>query len=172
MSAPTLSAKILLLGDIGVGKTSLAKRFVFDRFDGTYKTTLGVDILTHDLSLGPACDDALLRLVLWDTDGDFGARIFETVYIKGASGALIVSDATRPATLAKAARLAAGFAEAFPGRPTRVIVNKIDLADMEHGAFAGAGLAPGDVVRTSARTGEGVGALFQSMGADILRRGL
>ncbi|MEI2733561.1 MAG: hypothetical protein V9G24_01275 [Rhodoblastus sp.] len=52
-----------------------------------------------------------------------------------------------------------------------MIVNKIDLADMDGGAFAGAGLAPDDVVRTSARTGEGVGALFHSMGADIFRRG-
>ncbi|MFO1136818.1 MAG: Rab family GTPase [Rhodoblastus sp.] len=165
----TPSAKVMLLGEIGVGKSSLARRFVFDRFEGEYKSTIGVDILSHEIALD---DGRPLKLMLWDTDGDFGARIFETVYIKGASGALIVSDATRPATLAKAARLAAGFAEAFPGRPTRVIVNKIDLADMEHGAFAGAGLAPGDVVRTSARTGEGVGALFQSMGADILRRGL
>ena len=165
----TPSAKVMLLGEIGVGKSSLARRFVFDRFEGEYKSTIGVDILSHEIALD---DGRPLKLMLWDTDGDFGARIFETVYIKGASGALIVSDATRPATLAKAARLAAGFAEAFPGRPTRVIVNKIDLADMEHGAFAGAGLAPGDVVRTSARTGEGVGALFQSMGADIPRRGL
>ena len=165
----TPSAKVMLLGEIGVGKSSLARRFVFDRFEGEYKSTIGVDILSHEIALD---DGRPLKLMLWDTDGDFGARIFETVYIKGASGALIVSDATRPATLAKAARLAAGFAEAFPGRPTRVIVNKIDLADMEHGAFAGAGLAPGDIVRTSARTGEGVGALFQSMGADILRRGL
>ena len=165
----TPSAKVMLLGEIGVGKSSLARRFVFDRFEGEYKSTIGVDILSHEIALD---DGRPLKLMLWDTDGDSGARIFATVYIKGAAGALIVSDATRPATLAKAARLAAGFAEAFPGRPTRVIVNKIDLADMEHGAFAGAGLAPGDVVRTSARTGEGVGALFQSMGADILRRGL
>ena len=165
----TLSAKVMLLGEIGVGKSSLARRFVFDRFEGEYKSTIGVDILSHEIMLD---DGRALKLMLWDTDGDFGARIFETVYIKGASGALIVSDATRPATLAKAERLAAGFADAFPGRPTRVIVNKIDLADLGADAFSGAGLAPSEVVRTSARTGEGVQALFQSMGADIVRRGL
>lgn len=159
----------MLLGEIGVGKSSLARRFVFDRFEGEYKSTIGVDILSHDVALD---DGRTVRMMLWDTDGDFGARIFETVYIRGASGALIVSDATRPATLAKAARLAADFADAFPGRPARVIVNKIDLADMEPGAFAGAGLSPGDVVRTSARTGDGVAALFRSIGADIVRRGL
>ena len=159
----------MLLGEIGVGKSSLARRFVFDRFEGEYKSTIGVDILTHDVTLD---DGGALRLVLWDTDGDFGARIFETVYIKGASAALIVSDATRPETLAKAARLAANFADAFPGRPARVIVNKIDLGDVDPAAFAGVGLAPGDIMRTSARTGDGVGLLFQSIAADILRRGL
>ncbi len=165
----SLSAKVMLLGEIGVGKSSLARRFVFDRFEGEYKSTIGVDILSHEIMLA---DGRILKLMLWDTDGDFGAKIFETVYIKGASGALIVSDATRPATLAKAARLAAGFADAFPGRPLRVIVNKIDLAELEPAAFSGAGLAPDDVVRTSARTGEGVAGLFESMGADIVRRSL
>ncbi|MCC0002603.1 MAG: GTP-binding protein [Methylobacteriaceae bacterium] len=158
----------MLLGEIGVGKSSLARRFVFDRFEADYKSTIGVDILTHDVALD---DGRTLKLVLWDTDGDFGARIFETVYVKGASGALIVSDATRPPTLVKAARLAENFAEAFPGRPTRVIVNKTDLGEMDASAFAGAGLAPGDVVRASARTGEGVAGLFRSLGVDILRRG-
>ncbi|HMN71470.1 MAG TPA: Rab family GTPase [Rhodoblastus sp.] len=165
----TPSAKVMLLGEIGVGKSSLARRFVFDRFEGEYKSTIGVDILSHDICLD---DGRPMKLMLWDTDGDFGARIFETVYIKGASGALIVSDATRPATLAKAARLATNFADAFPGRPMRVIVNKIDLADMEAAAFAGAGLAPTDVARTSARTGDGVADLFRAIGADIARRGM
>ena len=165
----SLSAKVMLLGEIGVGKSSLARRFVFDRFEGEYKSTIGVDILSHQISLD---DGRTVKLILWDTDGDFGARIFETVYIKGASAALIVSDATRPATLAKAARLAGNFADAFPGRPARVIVNKIDLADVEANVFSGTGLAPSDVVRTSARTGEGVADLFRSIGGDIVRRGL
>jgi len=164
----TVSAKVMLLGEIGVGKSSLARRFVFDRFDADYKSTIGVDILTHDATLA---DGQILRLVLWDTDGDFGARIFETVYVKGASGALIVSDATRPATLAKAAILDAQFGEAFPGRPTRVIVNKIDLVEMESQAFEAAGVAADAVLRTSAATGEGVGALFAGMATDIVRRG-
>lgn len=158
----------MLLGEIGVGKSSLARRFVFDRFSADYKSTIGVDILTHDVTLA---DNQVLRLVLWDTDGDFGARIFETVYVRGASGALIVSDATRPATLAKAARLATQFGDAFPGRPVRIIVNKIDLADMEADAFDGAGLALGAVAHTSAATGEGVADLFSTLAEDVARRG-
>ena len=164
----TPSAKVLLLGEIGVGKSSLARRFVFDRFEADYKSTIGVDILTHDVQ---TADGAALKLVLWDTDGDFGTRIFDTVYARGAAGALIVSDCTRPATLAKAARLAAHFSGNFPGRPLRIIVNKIDLADMEPEALGSAGLAPQDIARTSALTGDGVGDLFTGFAGDILRRG-
>ena len=74
--AVSAAAKVMLLGDIGVGKSSLARRLVFDRFESDYKSTIGVDVLSCDVltALGP------LRLILWDTDGDFGMSIFETVY--------------------------------------------------------------------------------------------
>jgi small GTP-binding protein len=162
-----ISAKIMLLGDIGVGKTSLARRCVFDKFDADYKTTIGVDVLTHDIELGPECEREVLRLVLWDTDGDFGSRIFETVYLAGASGAIIVADASRPGTLVKMTTLADRFAEHFPGRPVVMIVNKIDLAGpcLETGARA-----PRDVLYSSAKTGEGVSELFQTLGAAVWRR--
>lgn len=159
-----MSAKIMLLGDIGVGKTSLARRFVFDKFEGDYKTTIGVDVLTHDVVLGPECENETLRFVLWDTDGDFGAKIFETVYLAGASGAIVVADASRPGTLVKMALLSERFEERFPGRPLGKIVNKIDLAP-------GAQFAANDVVLTSAKTGEGVAEMFVELGAAVWRRG-
>jgi len=162
-----ISAKIMLLGDIGVGKTSLANRFVFDKFDADYKTTIGVDVLTHDVTLGPECDGQTLRLVLWDTDGDFGARIFETVYLAGANGAIVVADASRPGTLAKMALLATRFEERFPGRPVARIVNKIDLAPPGFSAPE----APGDTILASAKTGEGVEAMFLRLAGAVWRRG-
>jgi small GTP-binding protein len=160
------SAKIMLLGDIGVGKTSLARRFVFDKFDADYKTTIGVDVLTHDVRLGPEAGGVTLRLVLWDTDGDFGARIFETVYLSGSDGAIIVADASRPATLAKMARLATRFEERFPGRPIARILNKIDLAPP---GFSPPD-APGDVTPTSAKTGHGVDEMFRRLAEAVWRR--
>jgi Ras-related protein Rab-5C len=166
-----ISAKVMLLGDIGVGKTSLARRFVFGKFDSDYKTTIGVDVLTHDLDLGPACGGETLRLVLWDTDGDFGSRIFETVYVAGASGAIIVGDASRPGTIAKTVSLAERFEERFPGRPIVVIINKIDLVPPPDGLGPAATTAA-ETLYTSAKTGEGVSELFESLGAAIWRRGI
>jgi len=161
----------MLLGDIGVGKTSLARRFVFGKFDTDYKTTIGVDVLTHDIALGPDCAGETLRLVLWDTDGDFGSRIFETVYVAGASGAIIVGDASRPGTIVKTVSLAERFEDGFPGRPMIIIINKIDLAPPPHD-LGPALTTSAETLYTSAKTGEGVSELFQSLGAAIWRRAI
>ncbi len=163
----TRSAKIMLLGEIGVGKTSLANRFVFDRFDTDYKTTIGVNVLTHDIVLPADCDGEAMRLVLWDTDGDFGQALFKTTYVLGAAGAIIVADATRPASIARMDRLAEAFEERLPGRPVICVINKIDLAATPESVRAG-----NNVLRTSARTGDGVAAMFETIGAAIWRRGL
>jgi small GTP-binding protein len=165
------SAKVMLLGDIGVGKSSLARRLIFDRFESDYKTTIGVDVLTYDIALPPSSPIDSLRLILWDTDGDFGLNIFETVYIRGASGALIVADASRPATMVKMANLARNFTERLPGRPICMVVNKIDLLPAGE-VLAVEEAALGQTLYASARTGEGVASLFVTLGEAIARRGL
>ena len=109
-----LTAKVMLLGDMGVGKTSILYRLVYNRFEGQYKSTLGVEILSHDVA--PADGSEPTRLVLWDTDGDFGTQIFDTVYVTGASAAIIVADVTRPQTVTRMVELVHGFEARFPGR--------------------------------------------------------
>lgn len=161
-----ISAKIMILGAVGVGKSSLVKRFVRDSFDGDYKTTIGVDIQTCDIASG----DETIRLMLWDTDGDFGQKIFETAYVKGASGAIVVADASRPPTIEKLMGLLSAFDENFPGRPLRAVINKSDLVDIASIDLASAGLHSSEALFTSAKTGDGVRAVFESLAADIARR--
>ena len=164
--------KLMLLGEIGVGKSSLARRLVLDRFDGEYLPTIGVDVYPYRIPEDVVPEP--ISLAVWDTDGNFGQAIFEHVYIKQASAALIVGDVMRPATLETMPRLAAGFLAALPGRYVAYVVNKLDL------------LPPGDVpelpgaltedgpplVRTSALTGDNVRQLFHDAARTILRRGL
>jgi Ras-related protein Rab-5C len=164
------SAKIMLLGDIAVGKTSLAKRLVFNRFDSDYKTTIGVNVLSHEVNLGDDGSD-MMRLVIWDTDGDFSHTIFSTTYIVGAAGAIVVADASRPATIDKMASLVDAFEDRFPGRPVSAVLNKSDLAP-ETPSTLKMSLRFRDLVRTSALTGEGVASLFITMAQSIRRRGL
>lgn len=166
--------KLMLLGEIGVGKTSLINRFVHGRFGTDYLPTINVEIYTHHL---PATDTRPpLTLLIWDTDGNFGETIFSSVYMKNASAALIVADATRPATLQALAGLAQGWRTARPGRPLSLVINKIDLLadDVPPPSL------PDEISdstrallqHTSALTGANVEATFNAAADAIVRRGL
>lgn len=50
---PSYSFKVIVLGDKGVGKSSLLKRFQLDEFDPTPSSTIGVGFSTHRIKLGP-----------------------------------------------------------------------------------------------------------------------
>lgn len=165
--------KVMLLGDIGVGKTSLARRLVFDRFEAEYKATIGVDIYTHEVTALVRGEAVAMTLVIWDVDGDFGESIFKHAYIRGASAALIVADRTRPSTLSSMLDLAERFEDTLPGRPYRLVVNKSDLAPADAATLPrAAALARVPLIETSARSGDNVGHAFESMVVELLSRGM
>lgn len=163
--------KVMLLGEIGVGKSSLARRLVFDKFEFDYKPTIGVDVYRYVVPDAPG--RAQMSLVIWDTDGNFGDAIFRHIYMKEASAALIIGDISRPATLETMVRLAQGFTDAFPGRHTGFIVNKSDLLpNAEAAPLPPALTRPGtSFIRTSAKTGNNVGRAFDDAADAIARRG-
>lgn len=167
-----LTAKVMLLGDMGVGKTSIMYRLVYDRFEGQYKTTLGVEVLSYDVP--PAVEDAgePTRLVLWDTDGDFGKQIFDTVYVTGAAAAIIVSDVTRPQTITRMVELAHSFEARFPGRPYKALVNKIDIPEAAGSIERIDELTKSSVRFVSAKTGIGIAESFAEVAETIRRRQL
>jgi Ras-related protein Rab-5C len=155
-------AKILLLGEIGVGKTSIARRLVFDQFEGEYKATIGTDIYRYEVVPSPS--NVPFHFVVWDTDGNFGDTIFRHVYARQADAALVVGDVNR----------GTAFMDAFPGRPLTYVVNKVDLLDPPgvppvlpdalHNAQV-------PVVLASAKTGEHVKDAFAQLAAIVARRG-
>ncbi len=170
MSAPK---KIMLLGEIGVGKTSLIRRLVLNRFEGTYKGTLGFDLYTFQLSGVGADGGDTMPLVIWDTDGNVGTNIFRhDIYMQGTSAALIVGDITRPETVETMSELEAGFSAQYPGRHVVFVLNKSDLlTESGHLALpprlADTGLP---IMLTSAKTGDNVEAAFRDTANAILRR--
>lgn len=163
--------KVMLLGEIGVGKSSLARRLVFDKFEFDYKPTIGVDIYRYEVPAGAA--RSATTLIIWDTDGNFGDAIFRHIYMKEAAAALIVGDLSRPNTLDTMVKLATGFTENFPGRHTTFIVNKTDLIpDAELAPLPAALTQKGaPLVRTSAKTGSNVANAFIETADVIARRG-
>jgi Ras-related protein Rab-5C len=164
--------KIMLLGEIGVGKSSIARRLVFDRFEGDYKPTIGVDVYSYDVEPGPAGPQPPIKFIIWDTDGNFGEAVLSHVYIKEAAAALIVGDVTRRSTLQRMVELGNGFMDAMPGRYCAFLINKCDIEN------AAAELPPEllkssiPMLRTSAKTGENVKDAFLNAANAIRRRGI
>lgn len=170
--AQMTAKKVMLLGEIGVGKTSLVNRFVSGRFATDYMPTINVEIYTHNLpatSTRPA-----MTLLIWDTDGNFGETIFSSVYLKNAAAALIVADATRPATLQAMTSLAGGWRKAQPGRPYQLLINKVDLLEPGTSLELPPEFGANDPrpLKTSAKTGENVEDAFHATADAIFRRKL
>jgi Ras-related protein Rab-32 len=96
MSAPREKLyKILVIGDLGTGKTSIIKRYVHQCFSPHYRATIGVDFALKVLNWDAK---TIVRLQLWDIAGQERFGSMTRVYYKEAAGAFVVFDVTRSST--------------------------------------------------------------------------
>ncbi len=171
----TQRRKIVMLGEMAVGKTSIVRRLTLDRFEGNYKGTIGHDIFAYRLGgLGPQQNEDI-ELVIWDTDGGLGAGVFhQDAAVKGARAAIIVGDVSRPRTLHTMAALAKSCDQHLPGRHVHLLFNKIDLLGDATDVTVPPDLAAFQhpVIKTSARSGDNIKEAFFDAANAILRRGL
>ena len=86
--------KVVIIGDSGVGKTNLIKRFVSDTFSENSKATVGVEFLSKTYKI----NDHIFKIELWDTAGQERYKSITSVYYKGSKGALLVYDITSQIT--------------------------------------------------------------------------
>jgi small GTP-binding protein len=91
----TLDAKVVLLGDSGVGKSSLSLRFCQGRFPSFHEVTIGAAFLQQTVRLR---DGSQVKLSLWDTGGQERFRSMSSLYYRDAAGAILVYDCTDSGT--------------------------------------------------------------------------
>ena len=89
-----IAKKVLLVGSFGVGKTSLIKRFVTNKFSQEYISTIGVRVSTKIILL----ENTEIKLLIWDIAGTNGNDKIPKAYFLGASAVLYVFDVSREAT--------------------------------------------------------------------------
>ncbi|XP_043690388.1 ras-related protein Rab7-like [Telopea speciosissima] len=80
--------KVIVLGDSGVGKTSLMNQYVHQRFTQQYKATIGADFVTKDIQI----DDKLVTLQIWDTAGQERFQSLGVAFYRGADCCVLVYD--------------------------------------------------------------------------------
>jgi small GTP-binding protein len=129
---PVISKKICLVGDFGVGKTSLVRRFVDRQFSDQYLSTIGVKISRKLVKLSANGNAELpdVQLVIWDVEGQTKFQAIAPSYLQGAGGAIIVADLKRPETIASIVQHIALTSNVNPqGIAIVIALNKVDLID-------------------------------------------
>ncbi|XP_063702205.1 ras-related protein Rab-35-like [Culicoides brevitarsis] len=92
--------KLLIIGDSGVGKSSLLLRFSDNTFTGTYITTIGVDFKIRTVVI----DGERVKLQIWDTAGQERFRTITNTYYRGTHGVIVVYDVTNGDSFANVKR--------------------------------------------------------------------
>ncbi len=162
-------AKVCLVGNPAVGKTSLVRRYVLNAFDYRYLTTVGTKVSKKPVRVtDPSQDlDADVDLMIWDIMGQPGFReMLKDAYFFDAKGVLAVADLTRKDTL-EDLRNWIKAVEGVTGKvPVIVAVNKADMP--EQAQFTTAEALGADVFLTSAKTGSNVEEVFRRLGSRVV----
>jgi small GTP-binding protein len=157
-----IQKKVCMLGAFAVGKTSLVARYVKSVFSEKYLTTVGVKVDKKDVVV----DDRTVSLMLWDINGQDDYQAVQQSYLRGTSGYLLIVDGTRRATLETVAKLQQVVESVAGAVPFVVVLNKADLSQEwqvdERGLMKIADRG-WPIVRTSAKTGEGVEETFMKL---------
>ncbi|HUA19834.1 MAG TPA: Rab family GTPase [Bryobacteraceae bacterium] len=160
-----LKKKICMVGQFGVGKTSLVRRFVESMFDERYHTTVGVKIDRKDVSV----DGAEMTLMLWDLAGEDDLAPLNVSHLRGASGYILVVDGCRAASLIKAAELQKRIAAMLGPLPFVLVVNKADLREQWEVRGVEIEQYGWLTFETSAKAGTGVEEMFLALAAKLIR---
>lgn len=162
-----LQKKICMLGSFSVGKTSLVRRFVTGFFDERYQTSIGVKIDKKIVNISAE----EVQLILWDIYGEDRFQKVQMSYLSGISGYLLVVDPTRRDTLDEALDLQQRVVDAKGVVPSVLALNKCDLLedwDVDPSRIAEIEQRGQIVLRTSAKTGEGVELAFSRLTGAML----
>ncbi len=163
--------KLLLVGDGGVGKTSLARRYLTGLFDTTAQFTVGADFYAKIIVIG----NTRVLLQIWDFGGEERFRALLPGYCDGAMGAIFLFDLTWANTLFHYDEWLAVMDTRAKGIPVLAVGTKVDLAETrsvareeaekyttEHGAVG--------YLEVSAKTGFNVEQAFEMVTNTMLAR--
>ncbi len=161
--------KVLLLGDEAVGKTSLIRKFVMDKFDDKYIATIGTKVTKKELEFKNKDEMIYLTLMIWDVLGQRGYTSVQSASFKGADAVILVCDFTREDTLKSLEDYwLPNISKRLKKLRTVFVANKSDLKDEAQFSLDElqklASVYDTTSFSSSAKTGENVEEFFSTLG--------
>ena len=170
-SEPNMTFKILTIGESGVGKTCVLRRFVENKFLKNHLATIGIDFKTKTLNI----NNQEIKLKIWDTAGQERFRNITTQYYKGADGIVLVYDVTDEASFEKIR----DWMDQISSNTQRdeiglvLLGNKCDMDPRVVTEDMGNKMAEDlkiSYFETSALTGQGIKEAFEKLTRDIMQK--
>lgn len=170
-----VKVKLCLVGDSGVGKSSLIRRYVLDLFDDAYVQTLGAKVTKKTILLPVYTPGPPLEVVMtiWDVMGNSGFReLLKESYFYGCQGIVAVASVTERETLEDLDGWIDRAWDVAGDVPVHILVNKIDLTEpglVEEDRFRSFSEAyDSPFIFTSAKRGDNVTKAFEELARRIV----
>lgn len=156
--------KIVMVGDFGVGKTSLVRRFVDNSFSEDYLSSIGVSISKKIINNS--------TMMLWDIEGKTDLKPIFAQYLNGAKGYMIVADLTRADTIDSISGHIQLCEKASPLAPIVIALNKKDMATKNSYSIDELKKLSSNItliIETSAKSGDDVDIIFNTLDTKIVQ---
>ena len=156
-----VSKKIILAGDVGVGKTSLIRRYVHKVFSEEYRATLGFKVDKKNIEV----DGKQVTLLIWDVAGETNMIDIFYAHYKSSDGIIYVFDVTRPPGESKVLEDIRVLNKFLKDVPIIIVGNKLDLLGTDPD------LSSVDLkadLYTSAKSGENVEQMFSEIASKAM----
>lgn len=163
LAPQTISSKLVLLGEMGSGKTSLVQRFVRGQYFENQESTIGASFFTKTLP------EKHVKFEIWDTAGQERYHSLAPMYYRGAAAAVVVFDITHPSSFERAKKWVWELRQNVQNANLIIALvgNKCDLAESRQvpeadarGYAAESGLL---YFETSAKDNVNVAAVFEEV---------
>ena len=168
---PSITFKILTIGESGVGKTCVLRRFVENKFLKNHLATIGIDFKTKTLNI----NNQEIKLKIWDTAGQERFRNITTQYYKGADGIVLVYDVTDEESYEKIRDWMEQILSNTQQEEIGLVLlgNKCDMEPRNVTEEMGKKMAEElkvNYFETSALTGQGIKEAFEQLTRDIMKK--